>query len=285
MLITNDFVMLNLPKTGSSFARAVIKEIYEHRQSSKNGIIKALQHLVFKQPSYFTELILPNIKVTGLEKPADQHGTFSQIPPKYLNREIVSIVRNPYTRFMSGYEFRAWERYPLIPESLRAEHFPQFPSLSVDDYVRLVEFQVIHGRFAGNIPKAKVGDQTVQFIQMFFRNPCDVLANLTDEYLDSADIFHDIADIYFLRQDQLVDDLALFLERHGFSAPEVQYIREREWVNVTKSCGTSRAALWTKSSIAYVKEKERMIFRILENRGIHYLAPEVVVEGQTNGSA
>jgi hypothetical protein len=282
MIVTNDFVMLNLPKTGSSFARAVIKEIYEHRQSSKNEIIKALQRLIFKQPSYFSELMLPNIRVSGIEKPANQHGTFSQIPPKYLNREIVSIVRNPYSRFMSSYEFREWEKYPLIPESFLAEHFPHFPSLSVDDYVRLEELQVIHGMFGGNIPKANVGNQTVQFIQMFFRNPRDVLANLTDEYLNSRDIFYDIADIHFLRQDRLSDDLALFLERHGFSAEEVQYVRERERVNVTKSCGIDRACLWTKSSIAYVKEKERMIFSILNNRGIFYPTPEVIVESQAN---
>lgn len=285
MLITNEFVMLNLPKTGSSFARVVIREIYEQRQSRKSVMIKALQLLAFKQRPSFKELVLPNIKVTGTEKPADQHGTFSQIPLKYLNREIVSIVRNPYTRFMSGYEFRGWEKYPLIPTSLLAERFPRFPNLSVDDYVRLEELQVIHGRFGGNIPKANVGDQTVQFIQMFFRNPLDVLANLTDDYIDSANIFRDIADIHFLRQDRLVDDLAIFLKRHGFSAAEVQYMREREWVNVTKSTGISRAVLWTKSSIAYVREKERMISRILESRGIYYPAPEVVGEGQTADSA
>ncbi len=283
MLITTDFVMQNLPKTGSSFARAVIKEIYQQWQSSKNGMIKALQRLIFKQPSYFSELMLPNIRVSGIEKPANQHGTFSQIPPKYLNREIVSIVRNPYSRFMSSYEFREWEKYPLIPESLLAEHFPHFPSLSVDDYVRLEEFQVTHGMFGGNIPKANVGSQTVKFIQMFFRNPRDVLANLTDEYLNSPDIFHDIDDINFLRQDRLSDDLALFLERHGFSAEEVQYVRERERVNVTKSYAIDRACLWTKSSIAYIKEKERMIFRILNNRGIFYPTPEITVENQANG--
>ncbi|MDD1610404.1 MAG: hypothetical protein LUO95_07320, partial [Methylococcaceae bacterium] len=82
--------MLNLPKTGSSFARAAIKEIYEQRQSKKNVIIKALQRLMFKQFGYYSELILPNIKVAGIESPADQHGTFSQIPRNYLNREIVS---------------------------------------------------------------------------------------------------------------------------------------------------------------------------------------------------
>ena len=283
MLITNEFVMLNLPKTGSSFARVVIKEIYEQRQSRKSGMIKALRRLAFKQPSYFIELMLPNIRLTGIEKPANQHGTYSQIPPKYLNREIVSIIRDPYSRFMSGYEFRGWEKYPLIPESLLAEHFPHFPSLSVDDYVRLEEFQVVHGMFGGNIPKANVGYQTIQFIQMFFRNPRDVLANLTDEYLNSPDIFHDIADIHFLRQDQLSDDLALFLQKHGFSAEEVQYVRERERVNVTKSYAIDRAFLWTKSSIAYIKEKERMIFRILNNRGIFYPTPEVILEGPANG--
>ena len=279
MLIAKDFVMLNLPKTGSSFARTVIKEIYEQRQSRNNGVLKALQRLGFKQSLYCSELILPNIKVTGIEKPADQHGTFSQIPRNYLNREIVSIVRNPYSRFMSTYEFRAWERYPLIPESLLAKHFPKFPNLSVDDYVRLNELQVIHGRLGGRIPNANVGNQTIQFIQMFFRNPLDVLANLTDEYLDSADIFHDIADIHFLRQDRLTDDLTLFLEKRGFSAAEVQYVRERERVNVTKPRSPDRACLWTKPSIAYVKEKERMIFRILKDRGISYPTPEVIAKG------
>jgi hypothetical protein len=124
-----------------------------------------------------------------------------------------------------------------------------------------------------------VGNQTIQFIHMFFKKPRDVLNNLTDEYLDSADIFHDIADIHFLRQDRLVDDLALFLERHNFSTEEVQYLHTRENVNVTKSRGQDRNYLWTKSSIAYVKEKERMIFRILSNRDIFYPVPEVIVEG------
>ena len=197
----------------------------------------------------------------------------------------MTIVRNPYSRFMSGYEYRHWETYPQISESLLVEHFPQFPNLSVDDYVRFNELHVIHGRLGGKIPNANVGDQTIQFIQMFFKNPRDVLNNLTDEYLDSPDIFRDIADIRFLRQELLVDDLALFLEGHGFSAAEVQYVREMERVNVTKSYSSDRGCLWTKSSIEYVKKKERMLFRILNNSGISYPDMEVVVENKTNESA
>ena len=54
MIVTNDFVMLNLPKTGSSFARAAIKEIYEQRQARKSIMVKALRRLVFKQFAYYS---------------------------------------------------------------------------------------------------------------------------------------------------------------------------------------------------------------------------------------
>lgn len=265
MLITNDFVMLNYPKTGSSFARAAIMELL------------AQKRLKNKDSAFFVDLMLPNIKVTGVEKPADQHGTFSQIPMAYRGLPVVSIIRNPYTRFVSTYEFRAWERWPLVPASILEEHFPGFPDLSFDDYIRLMDFQVIHGRMGGRAPQANVGGQTIQFIQMFFKNPDVVLKQITDEYLDSGNIFRDIADIHFLRQERLNDDLALFLARHGYSDEDVEYVRNREKVNVTRQLSPDRSSYWTPSSIECIKYKERAIFRILESKGIYYPDPEIIL--------
>lgn len=275
MLITDDFVLLNLPKTGSSFARTVIKEILEQRQSKRSRALqRIMKSLGVRCFQTYRELILPNIKSKEFEIYSDQHGTFSQIPGNYLNRPIVSVVRNPYSRFISMYEYRAWARRPPFPKPILIEHFPQFPNLTFDDFVRLNELDLIYGRMGGRKPNANIGNQTVQFIQMFFKKPCDVLHNLTDAYLDSEEIFNDVADIHFLRQECLNDDLAEFLGKMSFSQDEVQYVRKRERVNVTKAQRLDRNSLWTPASIEYIRDKERMIFRLLRSKGIFYEMPE-----------
>lgn len=275
MLITDQFVMLNLPKTGSTFARTVIKELHVKRLSKQSFVKRALQRLnIIKQPICM-DIMLPNIKLKQVEVQPDQHGTYSQIPDDFWGLPIISVVRNPYTRFMSGYEFRWWEAHPPIEDSLLAEHFPNFPDLTVDDFVRLNELDVIHGRLEGRKPNAEVGIQTVQFIQMFFKDPDRVLQALTDEYLDSDEVFSDMAEITFLRQEKLNEDLADFLAGIGYSAEEVDHVRSRDRVNVTPRQAPDRNALWTPTALDYVRRKERMIFRILEMKGIVYKEPSL----------
>lgn len=276
MLITDDFVLLNLPKTGSTFARTVIKEILEKRQSRHCGALGRFLEICGVKPSpLYRELLLPNLELKGFEDRRNQHGTFSQIPREYRNRLVVSIIRNPYSRFISAYEYRAWERRPPVPENILLEHFPHFPNLSIDDFIKLFELELIYGRMGGKKPDANVGNQTVQFIQFFFKNPHEVLHNLTDAYLDSEEIFTDMADVHFLRQEQLNSDLASFLESIGYSQDEVQYVRERERVHVTKGKSLDRNVLWTPAALAYFKDKERMIFRLLRAKGISYEMPEI----------
>jgi hypothetical protein len=277
MLITDHFVMLNLPKTGSTFARTVIKELYAGRIAKQSLLRRLLQGLKILKEPVCKELLLPNIKLSGVNTEPDQHGTFSQIPDEYRKLPVISIIRNPYSRFMSGYEFRWWENHPPINDQLLAKHFTNFPNLTVDDFVRLNELDVIHGRLNGQIPNAEVGIQTIQFIQMFFKNPKKVLQNLSDEYLDSAQAIEDMAEIIFLRQEELNENLADFLASIGYSNEEVNYVRSRERVNITKAQSPNRNALWTPTSIDYVRRKERLIFRLLETKGIVYKEPKIVL--------
>jgi len=81
MIITDDFVMLNFPKTGSSFAREALKRLYANRN--------------------IIELMLPKITEKRYRDRVDQHGTFRQIPLAHKNKPVLSITRNPLSRFQS----------------------------------------------------------------------------------------------------------------------------------------------------------------------------------------
>jgi hypothetical protein len=218
--------------------------------------------------------MLPNIKISHSERPPDQHGCYCQIPAVYANREVVTVVRNPYDRFLSAYEFRWWEKYPPVPDSILAEYFPLFPDLAIDDYVRLDKYAMIHGRLGGREVSGKIGNQTIQFIQMFFKNPEDVLDSISDEYIDSDSVFEDIATITFLRQEKLNEELATFLKLKGFSKEEVKYVRQLDRVNVTPKRAPDRYELWTENALDYIEQNERMIFRILAAKGIIYERPK-----------
>jgi hypothetical protein len=124
--------MLNLPKTGSTFARTVIKEVYQP------SLLKKILVKLRLVPRDLMELRLPNIKMPNQN--FDQHGTYDQIPKEYLNRTVFSIIRNPYSNFLSLYQFRSWAN----PEQLTVDKlilerdFPSFPELDIDSYADLL---------------------------------------------------------------------------------------------------------------------------------------------------
>ncbi len=274
MIITDEFVMLNYPKTGSSFARKVLKELHRQRIDNRTFIRRVFDRLNITRRHFLLELMLPDVQGQGVDRKPGKHGTYTQIPMEYKDRTVVSIVRNPYSRFMSGYEFRWWAENPPIRNELITQHFPTFPDISLDDFVRLLELTVIHLRYGGKKPMANVGNLTIQFIKMFFKSPDDIIENLTDEYIDSEKPLTDIADIEFLQQESLDEDLIKFLLKQGYSEEELAFIRIRERENVTISRGVKRDDLWTKNALAYIAEKERLIFRILESKGISYGPPD-----------
>jgi hypothetical protein len=265
MLVTEAFVMLNYPKTGSSFARKVVKEIYERhpRQFFKRRFVK--------------ELMLPNIREAG-NPPPDQHGMYSQIPVRYRDREVVTVVRNPYERFLSGYEFRAWANCPPLPVGVIRKSFARFPRLSIHEYIDFNQYALGPSVFRGPKPRATIGEQTAQFIQLFFKNPQSILARITDEYLDSNCVFDDMADITFLRRENLNHQLAEFSQRKGFTHAETSFIESHAPVNVTQGTSADRSKLLTPRVVDYVTVNERMIFRILKAKGISCECPAVAAQ-------
>ncbi len=259
MLVTSQFVVLNLPKTGSSFVRKVLKTIYARRRWQ------------WRADRFLKELMLPRraAHIGGV----DQHGTFQQIPDAYKHLPAVSVVRNPYEKLLSAYEFTWWKQYPPVPAGRLAEALPSFPDLSLDEFVRMWDLATAH-RLGGSNP-LELGHQTVQFVNFFFRDPLRVLASLSDDYIESGRWRDDMAEVTFLRQERLADELAELLARFGFSEKEQAICRSHAKVNVTTGGVSDRMSLWTPTAGGYVQRNERYLLQMLNQLGIEYAAPQV----------
>ena len=146
MLITSRFVVLNVPKSGSSFVREVIKTIYAKRQGRKREQHPALRFITARLPDwrpygdvtareFLKELYVPRIRLRT--SGVDQHGLAIQIPPRFRHLPVVSVARNPYDKFLSDYEFRWWAKSPPLPLRQLVEAFPHYPDLSLDEFAEL----------------------------------------------------------------------------------------------------------------------------------------------------
>jgi hypothetical protein len=267
MIITERFVVLNNPKTGSTFVRTVLKQLHSGDDVRPGGL-RLLEGYLRKPVPSLTELLLPNIKVPA-PRPPDQHGTYSQIPAAYRKREVVSVVRDPFARLLSTYRFGWWRRYPPLDGAALALHFPGFPDLDFEEYLRLEEYDV-RWRVPPAAAGLAVGLQTVQFIQMFFRDPAGVLARLDDHYLDSDRFLADLPPVRFLRTERLNEDLVQFLLEHGYPAERLRFVAAHAAVNATVG---GAAPAWTHGVVENILHRERLLFRILAHLGFTYPAP------------
>jgi len=264
MLITEKLVFLNFPKTGSSFVRTVIKEIYNAR-IHKSFINKFLSKTGFIRLGY-TEILMPHLNIPEFK---DQHGTYHQIPNEYTNKKVISVIRNPYDRFLSLYKFKWWATNPLVSNSTLEKHVPNFPNLTIDEFVLYDQQLTNKFKLEYNIPPSvNIGGQTIEFIEMFFKNPTHVLNNITNEYLENDSYKNDLNEIYFLQQENLNIDLAELLESENYSKKEIEVVKNYKKINVTATNPMSDEL--SQSAKEYILSTEKLLFKILKNKGIVY---------------
>lgn len=260
MLITNDFILLNNPKTGSTYCRNVIKTLYRKQPVWLSSLGVSLRR------GQYREIMSPNI--INPQRPKNQHGSFSQIPRKFMDRKKVSVVRNPYDKFISAYEYKYYLKYPPSNEILNKVGFCDLETISMDDFARLQMITVDHTH--PNLSGLQVGSQTIQFIQMFFKEPKETLANLSDEYFDSRTYLSDIGDVTFFDQRNLTDSLMKFLGTLGQSKDALQMLKGLQRVNRNKTRSTLENYQWTDDGKNYVAYRERYLLLMLEDLGFSY---------------
>lgn len=270
MIITKNFVMLNYPKTGSTFSRSVIKAIFEQREQKRSPFIKQVRRL-FNIWDYY-ELLVPSTWLKGADVPhQSQHGGYIHIPKSHRNKHIFSVIRNPLVRFASLYEFKFWEQKPFLSQDFLSSKYPGFPNLSIEQFYEYHIDTMLYGRLSKPDDSLNLGPQTVQFIQMFFKDPYRILDNMSEKYLESDEYLKDIAPVTFLKQENLRTELYdLLLKQHNFNPAELEIIFTAPSQNVTKAFSRVEDIAIPSEIKTKILYRERFLFKILKNIGIDY---------------
>ena len=260
MLLTDDFVLLNYPRTGSTFARAAVRELYA-RRSGRLG--RALQRLGLGSPGA-VELEL-SIERTAAARRAgrrSQHGALSQIPASHRGKPVVSITRHPLDRAVSMYEHGFWREHP--PGDLRTirARFPRFPQLGFSDFLTLgLEFDLPNA-LQGVPLAAEVGPHTVHFVRFYAADPDAALRSLTDAAIEGGTFLERLPPVRFLHTEHLLEELTAFLQELGFGPEETAFLRQQPRVNVA---GARQGRPWsdyfTPEEERAFRARERLLFR------------------------
>lgn len=259
MIITNRFVMLNFPKTGSTFARKMIKQVYKKYDRPIYRMIK--ENKIFGAPT-IEELILP-ILDTG-SKRKSQHGVYRQIPLEHRHKKIVSITRNPFDRYVSLYLFRWWVDHPYAPVEEIKETYPLFPNLDFSQFYNMLHQFGRKDRFQGASPINDMGFHSVQFVQFYFYNPADIFQKINASYIQQKHFLEDMPEIKFLHQENLNEELYNFLRSVGHSNKKIEFIKKEPKINVTDRASV-REKFWNFYSpdlIEKIQKRDQLIFTL-----------------------
>jgi len=220
MLITDSFVWINFPKTGSTFARESLKKLYRipwwdlAKKSRMRG-------------RWCQEALVPEMRpgVGNRHGRLTPHGVVSQIPAEEVGKPVVSCLRNPCERLLSLYAYGDWRKTDQLPrpEALIVADFPGFPELTFEQFV-----DYFHKEYGDSVIKVgrehvQVGPQSADFLRFFTNQEAGHGSFLSYESWEALE--HELGKIIFIPQGKLSEDLPRLLERFGHSKQDVDFIR------------------------------------------------------------
>lgn len=238
MIVTESFVWINYPKSGSTFVRRVLRELYKgYARAAKRG---NRGFRLFRKPPperFFEELRVPELRVhkeAGRAGAPTPHGTVSQIPEPFRHLPVVSSVREPVDRLKSAYVYGDWKREDVLfapLEELR-DRFPAFPDLSFFEFVEMAfAFNSFELRVGGT-PRL-LGPLSADLLKFYLLRPIGPSGEAA--FSSWAEVEGGLAPVTFLRQDHLSDDLADSLIRFGHRREDVAFIREKPKANTARA--------------------------------------------------
>ncbi|MCC6841429.1 MAG: hypothetical protein IT230_14815 [Flavobacteriales bacterium] len=257
MLITDKFVMLNFPKTGTAFARDALKHLHRpgglrSRLEAIRVLRPALQELLMK-PFFFTQE-----HAGSIDRDRSEHGVFIQVPEQHRHKPVVTVVRDPLERLVSLFEFRSWAKYPMPDREQATTWFPQFPDLSFSEFFQLNQVLALPNIQPTGM-QVEVGPLTTQFIRFYARDPRKTILSLREDTDLRKDYDLHFPKIRFIHTENLNRELHSLLLEFGYPKKKIAFILEKEKMNTSKR---TRATYLTPELIAQLHHSERFFYQL-----------------------
>lgn len=272
MIITDDFVLLASPKTGTSFTTAVLQTIHARRRLLGRFLPFGLQKRLFRhykliRPGY-REHRVPRPRLSPGDKPRmSRHGCYRDIPVEGEGLPIVATVRNPFALYTSAYLFRMRSRKQIRhiadPAQLEQE-YPGYPDISFEEYYDIIHRFLTGHYLQGIEPAIELGEQTINFIHFFFRDPAEVFRKIDHDYIESGAYRDDMADIRFMHQESLREDFKRLLVDTGYAAEECALVDSFKQQNVAIRARTERdiGQFYSPELTEKVLQRDALLFKM-----------------------
>jgi hypothetical protein len=259
MIITDKFVMINFPKTGTAFTRKILMDLHKNHSTRDKILFK----LGLKKQEHFQNLLLPNIRTISERKDfMNEHGICDQIPEDHKSKPIASIKRDVFARYISIYNYEHWKKWPFLDLEIVREKFPKYPELGFEEFVRfLIEFNPLSYLPQIN-RKIPVGPLTSQYILFYFKNSFQVLKKMDAEYLSKKRYLADRYKVHFLDQANLNKDLYDFLLQMGYEKNRIAYILDAPKTNNSTPKDKGVDDYFSEELKALVLKEESLLFEL-----------------------
>jgi hypothetical protein len=257
MLITDKFVMLNFPKTGSAFARDTLKKVHQ-----PSGITAALMRLGLAQPTLQEHLTKPFFFTkehsASIDRDRSEHGVYMQIPSEHRGKTLMTVVRDPMKRIISLYEFRSWAKYPIPDRTTVTNWFPHFPELDFNEYFDMLMHRSLPYVQPEGLSVA-IGPLTTQFIRFYARDPMKTILSLRDGTDLRKEYDLHFPKIQFLHTEDLNRELHQFLVTCGYPSNKIDFILDKQKMNTTVR---TRPEYFSSAHISDLVNLERFFYQL-----------------------
>lgn len=243
MIITNDFVFIHYPKTGGTFVRKVVESI-------SREVAKPILH-------------------------HERHGICADIPKEFLDRPIVSCIRNPYDFKVSEYEFGWWRK--LAPDSMVATmkaQYPHFPRLSFEEFVECWDnlTPIVKRNAEINSFTTTMGQYSQRFLKFFTHDYNELISRMDEEFMTNQLYTDYLYSIHFLRTNVLNQDLYVFFRNLGYPSECIDGVLQQRriypgrWRHLLAGRRRKQGERWESYYSPELKKKvrkrERMLFQM-----------------------
>lgn len=146
MLITPDFVLINMPMTGATLVAEMLRAVYG-------------------------ELAV---------EVGRRHAVCAEIPETARGKPLLSVFRSPFERYVSQYHYGCWRKEPGMycdPAPISKE-YPEYPNVTFWQFIRIANTHFLDPPDGSEADRQSPGWHTEQHLRFYARDPAVAYARI-----------------------------------------------------------------------------------------------------------